>query len=60
VPLSPHILHGTDLFLTLPQSITTDVEHHQGLQRFEVPMAIKPFAIQMVWHERFDTDPANR
>jgi DNA-binding transcriptional LysR family regulator len=55
----PMVVANTDLVLTLPRRVAELLADRFELAVYEPPLALPGFAMQMVWHERFDKDPAH-
>lgn len=56
--LAPLITTLSDLLVTLPHGL---LEHHgDRLDLFEPPIALDPFSLVVLWHDRTHDDPANR
>ncbi|MEQ9500633.1 MAG: LysR family transcriptional regulator [Deltaproteobacteria bacterium] len=51
---------GSDRILTVSERIARLAAPTLGLTVVEPPLALEPFALSMVWHPRFDADPAHR
>jgi DNA-binding transcriptional LysR family regulator len=54
------LVAGTDCVLTVSERIARAMAPCLGLAIFEVPLALRPYALQLVWHPRFDGDEAHR
>lgn len=50
----------SDRVLTVSERIARLVAPRLGLRILEPPLPLEPFALSMVWHPRFDSDPAHR
>lgn len=50
----------TDYVLTISERIARQFEGSLGLRVLEVPLELRPYALSLVWHPRFDADPAHR
>ncbi len=50
----------SDRILTISERIVAAVAQRLKLQVLEPPLPLEPFALSMVWHPRFDADPAHR
>ncbi|MBS2011364.1 MAG: LysR family transcriptional regulator [Deltaproteobacteria bacterium] len=50
----------TDYVLTISERIACRYERSLGLRILEVPLRLRPYALGLVWHPRFDGDPAHR
>ncbi len=50
----------SDRVLTVSERIARAVAPRLNLKVFEPPLPMEPFALSMVWHPRFDADPAHR
>jgi DNA-binding transcriptional LysR family regulator len=54
----PFIVAASDLIATAPERLAKRFAHLK-LQVLPVPLAIPPFRLTMLWHERYDRDPAH-
>jgi DNA-binding transcriptional LysR family regulator len=54
----PFIVAGSDLIATVPERLAHKFDKLK-LQVLPVPLAIPPFRLTMLWHERRDRDPAH-
>lgn len=52
------LVRQTELIATVPERHTEGLR--KGLHSFELPFAIAPFTISMLWHPRMDGDEAHR
>lgn len=52
------LVRETELIATVPERHTEGLR--KGLHSFELPLAIAPFTISMLWHPRMDGDEAHR
>ncbi|MGQ3314594.1 LysR family transcriptional regulator [Reyranella sp.] len=52
------LARGSDLIATVPERHTAGLRH--GLHAFAIPMELRDFTISLLWHPRFDGDPAHR
>ena len=50
----------TDYLLTISERIARKLGPGLGLQVFEVPVELRPYALSLIWHPRFDGDAAHR
>lgn len=50
----------TDYVLTISERIAKRLAPPLGLKIFEVPVALRPYALSLVWHPRFDGDAGHR
>jgi DNA-binding transcriptional LysR family regulator len=50
----------TDYVLTTSERIAKQVAPQLGLRLLEPPMALRPYALSLVWHPRFDGDAGHR
>lgn len=50
----------TDYVLTISERIAKRYASTLGLQLFEVPLTLRPYALSLVWHPRVDGDPGQR
>jgi len=53
------LIAGTDLILTVARRSLDTLGHDPRIKIFTPPVEIKPFAFQLVWHQRRDADPAH-
>nr|AYM54586.1 transcriptional regulator LysR family [Nannocystis exedens] len=56
---APVMVAASDMILTTAELVAEHFARHYPLQRLTPPVALAPFAIDMVWHERFERDPAH-
>lgn len=56
----PFIVANSDLIATVPQRLAQCFKQQLKLQVLPAPLAIPPFHLMMLWHERFTSDPAHR
>jgi DNA-binding transcriptional LysR family regulator len=65
VVLVPHfasvafIVSASDLIATVPERLAFEFNKRLKLQVLPAPVAIPPFRLMMLWHERTHTDPAH-
>ncbi|HET9531083.1 MAG TPA: LysR family transcriptional regulator, partial [Blastocatellia bacterium] len=65
VVLVPHfasvafIVRASDLIATVPERLAFEFNKRLKLQVLPAPVAIPPFRLMMLWHERTHTDPAH-
>ena len=50
----------TDYVLTVSERIARQLAPKFGLKIFEVPISLRPYALSLVWHPRFDGDAGHR
>lgn len=50
----------TDYVLTVSERIAAQLAPTLGLVLHEVPVELRPYALSLVWHPRFDGDPGHR
>jgi len=50
----------TDYILTIGERIAEKLAPVFGLNLFELPLTLRPYALSLVWHPRFDADPGHR
>lgn len=50
----------TDYVLTISERIARRFEASLGLTVLEAPVALRPYALSLVWHPRLDADPGQR
>jgi DNA-binding transcriptional LysR family regulator len=55
-----HAVAESDLVTAAPSRVVKTVAHHLPLASFALPFAVPGIAISMVWHPRFDAEPAHR
>jgi DNA-binding transcriptional LysR family regulator len=58
--VAPSIVAATDLVVTTGRRIAERVASMHGLEIFECPVALKPFAIRLVWHPRTEEDSVGK
>jgi len=58
--VAPLVVARTDLILTAPAQLATELAQHYPLQVLPAPLELATFTLNMIWHERFDDDPAHR
>jgi len=56
----PMILARTDLVCTVPWQLAQAFRAMGRFRAHEAPLAIPPFDVRLLWHERFEQDPGNR
>lgn len=52
------LARGTDLIATVPERHTGHLR--DGLLSFDLPLALTPFTVSLLWHPRMDGDAAHR
>lgn len=55
-----HLVAHTDYLLTISERIARLLGPALGLRILEPPLRLAPYALSMLWHPRFDADPAHR
>jgi DNA-binding transcriptional LysR family regulator len=55
-----HLTAQTDYVLTIPERIAKQMAPSLGLRLLEVPAPLRPYALSLVWHPRFDGDAGHR
>jgi DNA-binding transcriptional LysR family regulator len=55
-----HLVAKTDYLLTVSERLARRHAEALGLRLFEPPMELRPYALSLVWHPRFDGDEAHR
>lgn len=55
----PFIVASTDLIATVPTRLAERFSRQLKLQMLPVPFAMPPFRLALLWHERFQPDPAH-
>jgi DNA-binding transcriptional LysR family regulator len=58
--VAPIIAASSDLLLTAPLRMALAMKQHYPLRLVRPPVELPDFDMIMVWHERFDDDPAHR
>jgi DNA-binding transcriptional LysR family regulator len=56
----PFIVAASDLIATVPERLARTFAPQLGLQVLAAPLAIPPFRLTALWHERLTADPAHR
>lgn len=56
---APVMVAASDMLLTTAELVADHFIKLYPLQRLAPPVELAPFGIRMVWHERFDADPAH-
>ncbi|HZS10586.1 MAG TPA: LysR family transcriptional regulator [Blastocatellia bacterium] len=56
----PFMVSGTDLIATIPERLARQFSRQLKLQILPVPVAMPPFRLTLLWHQRHHTDPAHR
>ena len=58
---APLLVASSDLVLTLAERVAARLEDSFGLALLEMPkeLALKPFVLSLMWHERHSADPAH-
>jgi DNA-binding transcriptional LysR family regulator len=54
------LVSQTDYVLTISERIARRLAPALGLEIFEVPLPLRPYALSLVWHPRLDGDAAHR
>lgn len=54
---APAIVAASDLALTLPRRLAERFAASGGIEIHELPLAVAPFGLHLVWHERSHHDP---
>ena len=54
------IVATSDLILTAPRRCILAWQNVIPIRQLEAPFDVPPFAMAMIWHERFQRDPAHR
>jgi len=52
------LARGTDLIATVPERHTGHLR--DGLLAVDLPLALEPFTVSLLWHPRMDGDAAHR
>lgn len=58
--VASELIAGSDLILTVARRSLQALVKDARISIFEPPLAIDPFAFQLVWHQRREGDPAHR
>ena len=58
--LALEMIARSDMILTVSERIALKLQHKLHLRILETPLPVRPFALSMVWHPRWDSDPAHR
>lgn len=56
----PFIVEQTDLLATLPERAARGFARFTDIELFEPPLALTPFDVVLLWHDRTHTSPAHR
>lgn len=54
------LVSQTDYVLTISERLARSMAPQLGLRILEPPLPLRPYALQLVWHPRFDADEAHR
>jgi DNA-binding transcriptional LysR family regulator len=54
-----HLCARTDYLLTIPERVARPLAPSLGLRILEPPLTLRPYALSLVWHPRFDGDAAH-
>ncbi|MEM9462055.1 MAG: LysR family transcriptional regulator [Myxococcota bacterium] len=57
---APLVVARSDLVLTAPRQLAEYFVRHFPLEIHEAPIELRPFTLEMLWHERYDADPGHR
>lgn len=55
-----YLTSKTDYLLTISERVATQMAPTLGLRLLEPPIELRPYALSLVWHPRFDGDAAHR
>lgn len=55
-----HLVSETDYVLTISERVASKMASRLGLRILPAPVALKPYALELVWHPRHDADPAHK
>lgn len=58
--VAPLVVARSDMILTAPTRLARELAAHYPLQILEAPLALPRFTLHLIWHERFDDEPAHR
>lgn len=58
--VAPLVVARSDMILTAPTCLARELAAHYPLQVLRAPLELPRFTLHMIWHERFDDDPAHR
>ncbi|WP_328666329.1 LysR family transcriptional regulator [Streptomyces sp. NBC_00322] len=54
-----HIAAGTDLVVAVPEAVTRSARESLDLLALPLPVEMPPIPLYLVWHQRYDNDPAH-
>lgn len=57
---APLLVATSDLILTAPRTLAEQFAKAHGLRVLEPPLELPTFDVHLVWHERWEEDPAHR
>lgn len=57
--VAPWLLINSDLIVTVPQRAAAVISKILPLSTFQCPVFKEEFAVNMMWHHRFDNDPSH-
>lgn len=55
-----YVTSQTDYLLTVSARVAEQMAPSLGLRVLEPPVALRPYALSLVWHPRFDGDPGHK
>lgn len=58
--VAPLVVARSDMILTAPAHLARELAAHYPLQILPAPLELPGFVLHLIWHERFDDDPAHR
>jgi len=58
--VAPLVVARSDMILTAPAHLARELAAHYPLQLLPAPLELPGFTLHLIWHERFDDDPAHR
>ncbi|MGW0122791.1 LysR family transcriptional regulator [Streptomyces sp. NPDC003327] len=53
------LARDADIVATLPDAVTRSARHHLGLTALPLPFDLPPVPLYLLWHQRYDNDPAH-
>ena len=53
------IVAATELLAIVPRRLSEVMTDHEGVRRFELPVALPGYSVKQHWHERLHGDPAH-
>ena len=56
----PFLVAGTNLIATVPERLAQQFARQLRLQVLPAPLALPPFRLTLLWHQRHHSDPAHQ